>query len=184
MSNRKLKINWFSIPDWKREEVWLNKQHLKGWKFVSFVPPCFYKFEKCEPENVVYQLDYNQEGLKEKTDYIQIFEDCGWEYITDSVGYSYFRKSASQMNGPEEIFCDDQSRMDMIRRVFKGKMIPLLALFLCIIVPQLCINYHRAIYGEEIVWLFFAFGGLLAIYLIIFINFAIAYWKINRNMKQ
>ena len=37
-----------------------------------------YLFEKCEPEDVVYQLDYNPEGDGHKAAYVQMFEDCGW----------------------------------------------------------------------------------------------------------
>lgn len=47
---------------------------------------------KCTPEDVVYQLDYNEEGLTHKDEYVQMFRDCGWEYIQDFGGYSYFRK--------------------------------------------------------------------------------------------
>ena len=30
--------------------------------------PGIYSFEKCEPENVTYRLDYNQEGIANKED--------------------------------------------------------------------------------------------------------------------
>jgi len=46
---------------------------------------------------VVYQLDYNQEGRSHKEEYIQMFTDCGWEYLQDFVGYSYFRKPKAAM---------------------------------------------------------------------------------------
>ncbi|HIW84093.1 MAG TPA: DUF2812 domain-containing protein [Candidatus Dorea gallistercoris] len=65
-----------------------------------------YYFEKCAPEDVVYQLDYNQEGRRNKEEYVQMFQDRGWEYLQDHVDYSYFRKKVSEMTGPEEIFCD------------------------------------------------------------------------------
>lgn len=55
-----------------------------------------------------------------------MFRDCGWEYLQNFVGYSYFRKAASDMDGTEEeIFCDDASRLDMIKRVFSQRMVPL-----------------------------------------------------------
>lgn len=77
-----------------------------GWRFVRVCGIGTYYFEKCAPEDVVYQLDYNQEGRRNKEEYVQMFQDRGWEYLQDHVDYSYFRKKVSEMTGPEEIFCD------------------------------------------------------------------------------
>ena len=59
-----------------------------------------------------------------------MFHDCGWKYIQDYAGYSYFCKPVSEMNGEEEIFCDNASRLDMMKRVFQGRVIPLIFFFL------------------------------------------------------
>lgn len=184
MSDRKLKLGWFTVPDWKKEEAWLRRQHMNGWEFVHYTPPCFYTFKRCKPEDVIYQLDYNEEGLRQKAEYIQMFQDCGWEYITDATGYSYFRKPASQMKKPEEIFCDDQSRLDMIHRVFRGRMIPLLVLFFSIVVPQLFFTHHRAESVGWLKWLFYAYVIFFVFYLAIFIKFAVSYWKLRDSVKQ
>ena len=80
----------------------------------------------------MYQLDYNEEGIKHKDEYVQMFQDCGWEYIQDYAGYSYFRKPVSQMQGKmEEIFCDDESRLEMMRRMFLGRYTPLFIILWC-----------------------------------------------------
>ena len=118
MNEKKKELRIFTIADWKKEEQYLQKRHREGWKFIKAGLPGIYHFEKCRPEEVVYQLDYNQDGLEHKDEYLQMFQDCGWEYIQDFGGYSYFRKPVSQMHGEEEIFCDDESRLDMMRRVF------------------------------------------------------------------
>lgn len=150
MKNTKTQFRLFSIVQWKQEEEYLRKQHKNGWKFTRVVFPGFYHFEKCIPEDVVYQLDFNPDGLAHKDSYVQIFRDCGWEYLKDFVGYSYFRKSVLEMNGDEEIFCDDASRLDMIKRVFKGRIIPLICLFLhalCrISICRAIIIQQRAVY--------------------------------------
>lgn len=99
-----------------------------------------YHFEKCTPQDVVYQLDYNQEGLAHKDEYLKMFEDCGWEYIQDFFGYSYFRKAVADNGSTEEIFCDDDSRFQMMQRVMKGRMLPLLIIFLSVLLPQFFIN--------------------------------------------
>ena len=40
-----------------------------------------YHFKKCEPKDVIYQLDYNEDSVSQKEDYVRLFEDCGWEYL-------------------------------------------------------------------------------------------------------
>ena len=87
-------FKWFDITMHEEEAVWLREMHQQGWKLRE-VKWAFYTFESCEPEDVVYQLDYNREGLENKQEYVQMFADCGWEYIQDYVDYSYFRKSGS-----------------------------------------------------------------------------------------
>ena len=54
-------------------------------------------------------------------EYVRMFEDCGWEYLTEFDGYNYFRKPADKMQQEEEIFCDDISRLDMMNRIFYRK---------------------------------------------------------------
>lgn len=182
MKNTKTEWKFFSISEWKKEETYLREQHKRGWKFVRVSGFCAYHFETCTPEDVVYQLDYNQDGIANKEEYVKMFGDCGWEYLQDYVGYSYFRKPASQMDGTEEIFCDDASRLDMMNRVFKGRLIPLLAIFFLIIIPQLIRQslgetpYHHG--------LMIAFGILFVVYLGLFISFAIPYWKYYKAVHK
>lgn len=141
--NKKVSIRFYSVPQWKQEERFLRNMHNEGWKFVKINGLGVYHFEKCEPEDVVYQLDYNPEGIAHKAEYVQMFQDCGWEYMQDYFGYNYFRKPVAEMhNQDEEIFCDDVSRLDMMNRVFKGRMIPLIIIFIAVIIPQLFIQSH------------------------------------------
>ena len=179
MSDRMTRFKWFTVPEWKKEQDYLREQHKNGWKLIRVTFPGFYHFEKCKPEDVVYQLDYNQEGIEHKAEYIQMFSDCGWEYILDFVGYSYFRKSVSEMSGNEEIFCDDESRLEMMRRVFKGRLIPLIVVFFCCIIPQLFVQLiSKSIFNKL---LFGLFSVLFAAYLVMFIYFAYHYFKLKRK---
>ena len=114
----------------KRNRTFSARRALKGWRFTKATLLGIYHFEKCEPEDVVYQLDYNPDGIAHKEQYVQMFKDCGWEYIQDYFGYSYFRKPASEMAGDEEIFCDDESRLEMVKRIFFTRMVPLIVIFL------------------------------------------------------
>ena len=106
----KKQFKYFSIFNHEKEQEYLRFMHNSGWKFTRVTGLGTYHFEACQPEDVIYQLDYNQEGLAHKEEYVRLFQDCGWEYLQDYVGYSYFRKSASQTDGAEEIFCDDSWR--------------------------------------------------------------------------
>lgn len=182
MSDYKRKWRFFSIPEYDKEQIWLEKQHKAGLKLVNASIPGIYKFEKCQPEEVVYQLDYNEEGMNNKEEYVQMFQDCGWEYITDMAGFSYFRKPVSQMQEKEEIFSDDASKMDMIERVYKGKMIPLFVIFFLIIIPQLTTRIHQEIPLGKIVFGLYVF--LFVLYIIIFIKFGVQYARLKKRLGQ
>ncbi len=182
MGSMKREFKFFTIPQWKQEQEYLRFQHNNGWRFINVTFPGFYHFEKCKPEDVIYQLDYNSEGRACKTGYVKLFQDCGWEYLQDFFGYSYFRKPASEMNGNEEIFCDDSSRLDFMKRVFKGRIIPLIIIFLCVIIPQIFINSHiNNIYGKVFTGIY---TSIAIVYLVIFLIFTIQVWQYCKTAKK
>ena len=168
----KKEMKLFTIAQHKEEEQYLRQQHQAGWKFVKVTGLGVYHFEKCQPEDVVYQLDYNQEASSSKAEYIRMFADCGWEYMQEFFGYSYFRKRAADMNGEEEIFCDDSSRLAMMERVFKGRLIPLLIIFFSSLLPQFVFNLTSGNYSVAIF-----LGVFLSIYVVIFTWFATQYYR-------
>ena len=183
MKNTKTEIKYFSVLGWKKEENYLREQHKNGWEFVSVSGFCLYRFRRCEPKDVIYQLDYNPDSLVNKNEYIQMFNDCGWEYLQNYVGYSYFRKAASEMDGTEEeIFCDDASRLDMMKRVFMGRMTPLLIIFFLIIIPQIIMQ--RQVNTPVNQTLAVVFYVLFVIYLGMFIAFAIPFWKYYKSAHK
>ena len=169
----KKEFRWFTIFEYEKEQVYLRQQHQNGWRLVRVTGLGMYHFEQCTPEDVVYQLDYNQEGSANRAQYTQMFADCGWEYIQDLMGYSYFRKRAADMGENETgIFCDHESRMAMWDRVFKGRVRILLIMLCCVIIPQLVIQSHNHVAGDFFVGVFM---GLLLVYLVILIRFARKY---------
>ena len=170
----KTKKEWkyFSIFNHEKEQEYLREQHKQGWKFIKVTGIGTYHFEECQSEDVVYQLDYNQEGSKHREEYIQMFSDCGWEYIQEFVGYSYFRKAFADMNDEEEIFCDDVSRLAMLERVYKGRVLPLLVLFTACLLPQFILNFANGRY-----FLAASMGGILLIYIVFFAYCAVHYHR-------
>lgn len=182
MKNKKTEYKLFSVFQWKQEQEYLRQQHKNGWKFVKVNLLGFYHFERCKPEDVIYQLDYNPEGTSHKEQYVQMFRDCGWEYLQDYVGYSYFRKPALEANGAEEIFCDDDSRLDFMKRVFKGRLAPLITMFFCIIIPQLFLQPGL---GSPLAKIFTGLlAGLGIIYLVIFLSFGFEFLKYKKSLKK
>ncbi len=181
MSESKIMCRFFTICDWEEEQRYLRQQHAAGWKFVRFITPCLYQFERCAPQEVVYQLDYNP-AAENKPDYLQMFRDCGWEHVQDVGGYSCFRKPVSAMqNGEEEIFCDDGSRLDMLRRVFRGRVVFLLLLFLLGLLQLLTRRPIRLGWDAAVCLLL---GALLVLYAVLLIRFGIKYRVCRRAMRQ
>ena len=132
---RKMKMRFFTIADYEEEEAWLREQHRNGLRLVNFIVPCFFFFEPCEPEDMVYRLDFKNACPDEG--YRQMFSDYGWEYVGSCIGWLYFRKPASQMEevNDGEIFSDTKSKLDMIEHVIKTRMLPILVIFLCVLLP-------------------------------------------------
>lgn len=184
MKTTKTQIRFFTVADHEEEQEYLNRMHRTGWKIVRVGPPCFYHFEACEPENVVYQLDYYQERKFRREEYLKIFEDCGWEYLFDFMDYHYFRKPAAEMEGNEEIFCDDESRLDMMKRVFRGRIIWLLVLFFVTVVPNTVMSVERSFEGSFswgivlMIWII-----LFALYVFLFIRFAWKYYVFKKRIS-
>ncbi len=183
MKNTKTEIRFFSVPEWKKEEQYLREQHKNGWEFVSVSGLCLYRFQKCEPKDVVYQLDYNPDSQTNKNEYVKMFTDCGWEYLQNYAGYSYFRKAVSEMGATEEeIFCDDASRLDMMKRIFTGRIASLMIIFFLFIIPQLVSRtmFYTSANSILLTLLFVMFF----IYLAIFLSFAVSFWKCYKTIHK
>lgn len=154
----------FLLPDYEKEGEYLTKMHNVGWKLEKV---CAFSqhFVKCEPENVVYKLDY----VSNRTDYpeyIKMYADYGWEHCGRVAGFDYFRRSADGISEKEmDIFSDPQSKLAMMKRVIITRMTPLLIILFLMIIPNLFLfvmNYPR--FGTA--------GVLIAlVYLILFVEY-------------
>ena len=156
MSMSKTVIRFFTIADYEEEEIWLRKQHQSGLKIVKMIPPCIYIFEECEPEDVIYRLDY--QNSEQTEEYMQMLSDFGWEYFAHCNGWLYFRKPAETAESEQdgELFSDNESRVNLVSHVVKTRLIPLAIIFLCCVLP----NLVRAVTGE--------FTGGFGVFFIIF----------------
>lgn len=169
----------FTIFEYEKEQDYLREMHKSGWRFVTVTVLGMYHFEKCVPQDVVYQLDYNKDGLAHKDEYLKMFEDCGWEHIQDFLGYSYFRKAVTEDGAAEEIFCDEESRFQMMQQVIRGRMLPLLILFFLVLLPQFLnniFNTHNYLIASFV-------GGVLVSYLVIFSMCFVKYTQYKNHRK-
>ena len=121
-----------TIADYDREALYLREMHTKGWKLrkVSYSILLFavkYTFEKCQPEQMSYQLDFYPMKKSDRASYLQLFKDCGWEHITDFNGFSCFRKlhSGIESDAEFEIYNDAAGKLAMVKRILTMRMLPI-----------------------------------------------------------
>lgn len=162
----KLFIRLFTIADYEEEEIWLREQQKKGLRLVKMVPPCFYTFEEVTPEDVVYRLDYQNKEADE--DCKKLYADFGWEYAGRCAGWNYFRKPSAEIESEEEseIFSDNDSKLDMLQKIITTRMLPLMIIFLCCIIPNL-MRTRGGSTGDYIITGVFMVLALIYIYLFV-----------------
>ena len=178
MRDKKMKIRFFTIADYEEEEIWLRQQHKSGWKLVKTVLPCFFIFESCTPEDVVYRLDYKNDT--ESSDYYQLFQDYGWEYFNRCLGWLYFRKPVSETDTQQdiEIFSDDSSRIDMVNHIVKTRMLPLLVIFFGCLIPNLIRSVNTSLPFTIVFTLMFF------LYLYLFLHCGFKLRKLRKNYSR
>ena len=185
---KKIVYRLVTIADYEREAVFLGEMHSKGWKLrkVSYsilLATVKYIFEKCQPEQVSYQLDFYPMKKSERASYLQLFKDCGWEHITDFNGFSYFSKPYSQIESDTEfeIYNDATSKLDMLYRILRLRLVPAL-LLLAIHIPFLLKLLNRSnAYG---LWSFLAVGLDIFLSLILLLIVAYISWKLWHKKKE
>ena len=73
--------------------------------------PCFYTFEACSPEDVIYRLDYR--NSVQKDEYIQMLKDFGQDYFTQCFKWICFRKTANSV--------EEERTANFSRTMYPGK---------------------------------------------------------------
>ena len=132
----KKEMKIFTLSEYEEEEQYLNQMARSGYLFEKVTLPGVYHFRKTAPVNMVYRIDFNPKKKEDWDSYKQMYQDYGWTYIQDLNEYSYFCKVAEDEEEANEIFSDNQSRIDMMDRIIRRKMLPIVAIFLCCVIPQ------------------------------------------------
>ena len=162
-------IKVFTIADFKEEEVWLREMAKSGLHLKRMIVPCFYVFEKGEPRDVIYRLDFTDND--EHGDYGRMLAEFGWENCGRCMGWIYWRRDAGELaNEAEgELFSDDESRLALVKKVIFTRMLPLLVIFLCCVLPNFVRAIDGELYGANGFFLWF-FGIMFVIYVYLLVH--------------
>ena len=185
---KKIVYRIFTIADYDRENLYVREMHAKGWKLrkVSYsilLLAVKYTFEKCQPEQVPYQLDFYPMKTSEKTSYLQLFKDCGWEHITDFNGFSYFRKAHSEIESDAEfeIYNDAAGKLDMVHRILRLRLLPVL-FFLSMLIPLFFKLLSERDVFSGLVFLLTIIDCVLLFALVVQISYI--FWRLFQKWKE
>ena len=185
---KKIVYRIFTIADYEREALYFREMHAKGWKLrkVSYSILLFvvkYTFEKCQPEQVSYQLDFYPMEKSERASYLQLFKDCGWEHITDFNGFSYFRKlhSGIESDAEFEIYNDAAGKLAMVKRILTMRMLPILLLFLALLPVFSKFVAGGSSFGWEMFLIVIIDGVLLIVHTI---QISYIFWRLSQKWKE
>lgn len=185
---KKIVYRIFTIADYDREALYLREMHAQGWKlkevsYSNLVVAVKYTFEKCQPEQVVYQLDFYPMKKSERAFYLQLFKDCGWEHITNFNSFSYFRKlhSGIESDAEFEIYNDAAGKLAVVKRILTMRMLPIFLLFLALLQV-----FSKLLSGRG----YFSWGMFLIVIidctlLIVFaIQISYIFWRLFQKWKE
>lgn len=185
---KKIVYRIFTIADYEREALYFREMHAKGWKLrkVGYSILLFavkYTFEKCQPEQVSYQLDFYPMKKSDRASYLQLFKDCGWEHITDFNSFSYFRKLhfGIESDAEFEIYNDAAGKLAMVNRILRLRLVPVL-LLLAIHIPFLLKLLNRS--NTFDLWKFLAVGLDIFLSLILLLIVSYIGWKLWYEKKK
>jgi hypothetical protein len=111
------------------EQKWLGEQARSGWH-VRSVHPFGYTFEQGAPAEVAYRLDVGPRR-GDRTEYLGLFGDAGWEAVGRRGMFDLFRKPEGRGETPE-IHTDPHSLIAMYERVIVLTVVMTIAMALLI----------------------------------------------------
>ncbi|MGN0324067.1 MAG: DUF2812 domain-containing protein [Oliverpabstia sp.] len=141
------------------ETKWLNEMSEQGWAMKSFFAG-FYSFERCEPGQYMYQVDFGNRFFSVSEEYREFMQETGVEIVQSWGFWIILRKKAGE--GAFELYTDVDSTIEhytKIRRMFKAvAVVQILCLFL-----ELYAGYSGFTMG-------FVFSFMILAFLLAFFN--------------
>jgi hypothetical protein len=118
--NRKRIFKVFFAWQEEKEAAWLEEMAEKGWLMEKY-HMIFYTFVQGQPEKYIYKFDYRDTN-RDTTEYLEIFQDSGWEYVDRYLNWYYFRKKddGTQLS---DIYTDSRSEVQKYKALFRTFLI-------------------------------------------------------------
>lgn len=114
MGTSKITINWFI--DFDKEEKWLNDMSKKGWAFWH-TNGVIYQFKKCEPNEFIYQIDFDEKESKEGVDdYVVFRSSCGDLFVHQWKQKIYWKRETT--NGSFEAENNVTAKLRLTNKAF------------------------------------------------------------------
>jgi len=182
---KKIEKQKFYISEFQEEAAWLSFMHREGWKFIT-TNGHKYEFEKCEGEDWIYQLDFKENGVAEE-DYIQIFKDYGWEYVGQFRRWFYFRKKKTEDSENDmSIFSDNESKIEMCKRVINGNIINFIPFLLIIIAYDFLVGFTKLFRGDGVLSIIVSVFAIITLLIAVFaLSFVVGqYSRLNHMIKK
>lgn len=132
----------YSLTDYEQEEKWLREMANKGWMLKS-AKPIVYTFERADPQDIVFKLDFQSTRIQPDDDYMRMLEDYGWTYLTSLNNYRYLYKTASGNNDNDEIYTDNASKLEMLKRILRFRILPIMCVFFVCVIPNFVCVVNR-----------------------------------------
>ena len=171
------KFRWFWTWQDRKAEEWLRKMSLDGWhlKKIGFNQ---YTFEKGNLTDYIYRLDFRTDSGKTHEEYVQFFEEAGWEYLGSLGTWRYFRQ-VNPTGKQLEIFTDNESKIRKYQRLLVTLFSPGPAIMIIIFAM------FKRFPGRHPKWVVISTITIFAIWLLFtVINFIMIMARINELKKE
>ncbi len=163
----------------EREELWLQDMAARGWHLRPVRLPATYVFEKGAPMPYKYRLDYLYASQTEFPEYLQLYQDAGWEYVGQMSNWQYWRKPAIA-NAKDELFTDNDSKIKKYQRVTR-----FLVIFLVILMMMgLSIFTREPRGGESARFVDPVYSIVRLLYGLIIVLYGVTLIKLMRRIRQ
>ncbi len=113
---QKIVRKWFWAWNDDKEEIFLEEMAAEGFKLVD-VSIGKYMFIKDDPKKIRYQLDFKGLTKMKEAEYLQLYEDAGWECVSRLGSWYYFAREYDEETPDISIFNDNKSRLEKYRRL-------------------------------------------------------------------
>lgn len=149
--------------DKDKETQWLNKMAEKGWAMKHFFIG-FFTFEKCQPNEYIYQIDFVNSFGHVTEDYQSFMEESDIE-IVQSWGYWTILRKQS-VKGSFDLYTDLDSQIEHYKKIIKMFKIVSILEIICLFFEMLAtiISQSLICFGAFLIILVCTIVLLLAVF--------------------